>query len=105
VPSNTTTYQLGDIQNALQAQIGGIFLPLLWKNGTVLQEVWYFNQVYGPVSCSMRRCQLSGVNSVKVQSGHFKPLDSVTTRWCPSVDGIYFYERTPTSECDARVLR
>lgn len=39
VPSNTTTYQLDDIQNTLKAQTGGI--PHLdCGSNAVLQEVW-----------------------------------------------------------------
>lgn len=98
VPSNTTAYQLGDLQNALKARTGGIPYVGCGNNGTVLQEVWYFNHVCGPVSYSTRRCQITGANGAKVQSGRFKALDSVTKSSCSSTDGIYYYERTSTSE-------
>ncbi|KAI0296224.1 ribonuclease T2 [Russula brevipes] len=83
VPSNTTTYRLKDIQSVLNAQTSGIPYLGCGKNGTVLQEVWYFNHVSGTE-----------------QFGRFKALDSVTKSSCSSTDGIHYYERTATSERD-----
>jgi len=104
VPSNTTTYQLGDIRNALKAQTGGIPYLGCGNNGTVLQEVWYFNHISGTVSCSMHPDNSLMLIGVKEQFGRFKAVDSVTKSSCSSTDGIYYYERTPTSERDVRVL-
>lgn len=104
MPSNTTTYRLGDIQNALKAQTGGIPYLGCGNNGTVLQEVWYFNHVGGTVSCLTRPVGSLVLMGVKEQFGRFKVLDSVTNSTCSSAKGIYYYERTPTSEYDVRVL-
>ena len=49
-PSNKTTYSLSQIENALEAQTGAIPYLGCGQNGTVLQEVWYFNHVLGTVS-------------------------------------------------------
>ncbi|KAI0308184.1 ribonuclease T2 [Multifurca ochricompacta] len=87
VPSNTTTYQLRDIQNTLKAQTGGIPYLGCGSNGTVLQEIWYFNHVSGTE-----------------QFGRFKALDSVTPSSCSSSAGIHYYERTPRSEREVRIL-
>ncbi|KAI0275044.1 ribonuclease T2 [Gloeopeniophorella convolvens] len=87
VPSNTTTYKLSDIQNALKAQSGGIPYLGCGNNGTVLQEVWYFNHVSGTE-----------------QFGRFKALDSVTNTSCSATAGIYYYERTHSSEREVRLL-
>jgi hypothetical protein len=76
VPSITTAYQLGDLQSAFKARTGGIPYVGCGNNGTVLQEVWYFNHACGPVSGSTRSCQIPGANSAKVQSGRFKILNS-----------------------------
>lgn len=48
-PSNKTTYSLSQIQTALKAQTGAIPYLGCGSNGTVLQEVWYFNHVIGTV--------------------------------------------------------
>ncbi|KAI0052543.1 ribonuclease T2 [Auriscalpium vulgare] len=87
VPSNTTTYALSDIQNVLKAQTGGIPYLGCGHNGTVLQEVWYFNHVSGTE-----------------QFGRFKALDSTTKSSCSSTAGIFYYERTAKSEREVRVL-
>jgi len=88
VPSNKTTYKLGDIQKALKAQTGGVPYLGCGNNGTVLQEVWYFNHVSGTE-----------------QFGRFKALDSVTNSTCSSTQGIYYYERTRNSEHDVRLVK
>ncbi|KAH9049354.1 ribonuclease T2 [Lactarius hengduanensis] len=88
VPSNTTTYQLNDIQNTLKAQTGGIPFLGCGNNGTVLQEVWYFNHISGTE-----------------QFGRFKAMDSVTKSSCSPTAGIHYYERTPGSEREVRVLQ
>ncbi|KAF8481971.1 ribonuclease T2 [Russula ochroleuca] len=68
------------IQNALKAHS----LPFCGNNGTVLQEVWYYNHE---------------------QFGRINALDTVTEGLCSSANGIHYYERTPTSDHDVRVLR
>ncbi|KAI9444830.1 ribonuclease T2 [Lactarius indigo] len=88
VPSNTTTYQLNDIQNTLNAQTGGIPFLGCGNNGTVLQEVWYFNHISGTE-----------------QFGRFKAMNSVTKSSCSSTAEIHYYERTPGSEREVRVLQ
>ncbi|KAI0068169.1 ribonuclease T2 [Artomyces pyxidatus] len=87
VPSNTSTYTLSELQNTLQKQTGGIPYLGCGNNGTVLQEVWYFNHVYGTE-----------------QFGRFKALDSTSPTTCSSTAGIWYYERTPTSEREVRDL-
>ena len=54
VPSNKTTYKLSQFQNALKSQTGALPFLGCGHNGTVLQEVWYFQHVYGTVSTT--RC-------------------------------------------------
>ena len=49
VPSNRTTYTLSQFQNALQSQTGAIPYLGCGHNGTVLEEVWYFQHVWGTV--------------------------------------------------------
>ena len=53
IPSNKTTYSLSHIQNALKAQTGSIPFIGCGHNGTVLQEIWYFNHVMGTVRVSL----------------------------------------------------
>nr|BAF65238.1 ribonuclease T2 [Ganoderma lucidum]BAF65239.1 ribonuclease T2 [Ganoderma lucidum] len=85
-PSNKTTYSLGQIQTALKAQTGAIPYLGCGSNGTVLQEVWYFNHVIGTE-----------------QFGNFKTIDSTTKSTCSPTAGIHYYERTPTSEREVRL--
>ena len=73
-----TTYDLSDIQEALQAQTGA--LPYLGCYHGVLSEVWYFNHVLGPV-----------------QNLDFQAVDTTTTSTCPDT-GIQYPERTTGSE-------
>lgn len=87
VPSNQTTYKLSQIQAALQSQVGALPYLGCGKNGTVLQEVWYFQHVVGTE-----------------QFGHFKTIDSTTKTSCSSTADIWYYERTPTSEREVRLL-
>ncbi|KAI0639556.1 ribonuclease T2 [Trametes polyzona] len=87
LPSNRTTYSLNQIQSALKAQTGAIPYLGCGQNGTVLQEVWYFHHVLG-----------------SEQFGHFKTLDSTTKSTCSPTAGIHYYERTPTSEREVRLL-
>ncbi|KAG0707518.1 ribonuclease T2 [Suillus ampliporus] len=80
LPSNTTTYTLSQITNALYSQTGAVPYLGCFGNGTILDEVWYFHHVLGTE-----------------QYGHFKTLDSTATSSCAET-GIWYYERTPTSE-------
>lgn len=77
-PSNSTTYDLSDIQNALQQASGAV--PYLGCENGALSEVWYFNYVTGPV-----------------QNLNFTPTDSTSQTTCPS-SGVYYYQRQPGSE-------
>ncbi|OCH87459.1 ribonuclease T2 [Obba rivulosa] len=82
LPSNKTTYTLDQLQTALIAQTGSLpYLGCGGKNGTILQEVWYFNHVLGTE-----------------QFGQLKSVDSTTESTCSTSKGIWYYERTPTSE-------
>jgi Ribonuclease T2 family len=54
IPSNTTTYTLTQLQSALQAQTGAIPYLGCGGNGTILEEVWYFNHVQGTVCLEER---------------------------------------------------
>ncbi|KZT74992.1 ribonuclease T2 [Daedalea quercina L-15889] len=88
VPSNTTTYSLDQLQDALQAQTGAVpYLGCGGVNGTILEEVWYFNHVLGVE-----------------QFGQFKSIDSTTTSTCNTTLGIWYYARTPTSEHEVRTI-
>ncbi|KAG2156673.1 ribonuclease T2 [Suillus bovinus] len=79
VPSNTTTYTRAQITDALYSQIGAD--PWLGcRDGTVLEEIQYFHHVMG-----------------SEQYGDFKILDSIIPSTCAEY-GIWYYERTPTSE-------
>ncbi|KAG1762977.1 ribonuclease T2 [Suillus occidentalis] len=80
LPSNTTTYTLSQITNALYSQIGAVPYLGCYDNGTILDEVWYFHHVIGTE-----------------QYGHFKTLNSTTPSSCTE-NGIWYYERTATSE-------
>lgn len=81
VPSNTTTYTLAQIEDALLTQTGAIpFVGCTGNNGTVLDEMWYFNHVLGTE-----------------QFGRFSPVNSTSPSTC-SDDGIRYLERTPSSE-------
>ena len=61
VPSNETTYTLSQLENALIQQTGALPYLGCGNNGTVLEEVWYFNHVSGTVSysglCYAHGCQ------------------------------------------------
>ena len=86
-PSNTTTYTLAQLQNAVKAQTGAI--PYFGCSGSqhnILDEVWHFNHVLGTE-----------------QYGHFKPIDSTTKSSC-NATGIRYLERTPSSEREVRIL-
>ncbi|GJE85885.1 ribonuclease T2 [Phanerochaete sordida] len=87
IPSNKTTYKLSQFQNALKSQTGALPYLGCGNNGTVLQEVWYFQHVWGTE-----------------QFGHYKNLDSVTNSTCSPTAGIWYHERTSTSERDVRLL-
>ncbi|KAI6031407.1 ribonuclease T2 [Pisolithus microcarpus] len=82
VPSNGTTYTLAQITNALYSQTGAIPYLGCSGDGVVLDEVWYFHHVLGTE-----------------QYGHFKTINSTTPSSCKA-DGLWYYERTPTSERD-----
>ncbi|KAI0347636.1 ribonuclease T2 [Trametopsis cervina] len=84
-PSNTTTYNLTSLTHALTQQTGAIPFLGCTNNGTVLSEVWYFNHVYGTE-----------------QYGRFKPVNSTTNSSCSASEGIWYYERTGTSETEVR---
>ncbi|KAG1850623.1 ribonuclease T2 [Suillus subalutaceus] len=80
LPSNTTTYTLSQITNVLYSQTGAVPYLGCYGNGTILDEVWYFHHVLGTE-----------------QYGHFKTLNSTTPSSCAET-GIWYYERTTTSE-------
>ncbi|KZV74893.1 ribonuclease T2 [Peniophora sp. CONT] len=80
-PSNKTTYALSAIQNALVAQTGALPYLGCTHNGTVLDEVWYYNHVSGTE-----------------QYGRFKPVNTTFGSTCSSTAGIWYYERSPSSE-------
>jgi ribonuclease T2 len=85
VPSNTTSYNLTQIQNTLKAQTGS--LPYLGCVNNSLTEVWYFNHVYGTE-----------------QYGTYKTLDTTTPSTCSSTEPVWYHERTAASEHEVRVL-
>lgn len=87
VPSNKTTYTLPQLQAAVKTQTGSIPYFGCGQNGTVLQEVWYFSHVHGTE-----------------QFGTYKTLDSTTKSTCSATGQIHYFERTPTSERDVRLL-
>lgn len=85
-PSNTTTYSLSQLQNALKAQTGSVpYLGCGGEDGTILQEVWYYSHVLGTE-----------------QFGQFKTVDAVDVSTCNTTTGIWYYQRTPTSEHEVR---
>ncbi|KAI5121169.1 hypothetical protein M0805_007166 [Coniferiporia weirii] len=86
VPSNTTTYTLAQVQNAVKAQTGATPFVGCGGNGTILNEMWHFSHVLGTE-----------------QYGRFKSIDSTTASTC-AAEGIQYLERTPTSERDVRTL-
>jgi len=88
VPSNKTTYTLGQLESAIKSQVGAVPFFGCTNNGTVLSEVWYFNHVFGTE-----------------QFGTYKPLDSTTPSSCSSSKPIRYLERTATSEHDVRKLK
>jgi ribonuclease T2 len=48
VPSNTTTYPLASIQNAIMSQTGAMpYLGCSGVNHTVLSEIWHYSHVWG----------------------------------------------------------
>nr|POE48895.1 ribonuclease t2-like [Quercus suber] len=78
-PSNTATYTLSQIQNALSKNRGGHQVYLGCANGA-LDEIWYFFNVQG-----------------SVQTGTFQAADVVgTTGSCPS-SGIKYLPKTSGS--------
>ncbi|KAJ6621084.1 ribonuclease T2 [Mycena sp. CBHHK59/15] len=85
LPSNKTSYSLGQIQDALKSQTAALPYLGCTTNGTVLSEVWYFSHVYGTE-----------------QYGHFKTLDTTTKSTCSPTAPIWYYERTPASEREVR---
>jgi ribonuclease T2 len=107
VPSNTTTYPLASIQNAIMSQTGAMpYLGCSGVNHTVLSEVWFYNHLWGseqarnnliPSSCI--------VLTLRFQLGKFKTINAtspVTT--CNLTMPIHYYERTPSSEREVRIL-
>lgn len=75
------------------------------ENGTILEEVWYFNHVLGTVSPIYSvLVVVPDASFAKEQFGQFKSLDSTTKSSCNTTLGIWYYERTPTSERDVRTL-
>ncbi|KAI0727823.1 ribonuclease T2 [Fomitopsis betulina] len=88
LPSNRTTYSLDQLQSALKAQTGAVpYLGCGGQNGTILEEVWYFNHVLGTE-----------------QFGQFKSLDSTTESSCNTTLGIWYYARTPSSQREVRTV-
>ncbi|CCM04456.1 uncharacterized protein FIBRA_06636 [Fibroporia radiculosa] len=85
-PSNTTTYSLKQIEDALKSQTGAIpYIGCGGEYGTDLEEVWYYNHVMGTE-----------------QFGRFKSIDSDTPSTCNTTMGIWYYEITPTSVREVR---
>ncbi|KZT51748.1 ribonuclease T2 [Calocera cornea HHB12733] len=87
VPSNTTTYNLTQLQQAVKAHTGAILYfgctgnQTANKDGrTVLDEVWYFNHVLGSPN-----------------TGFYKHIDSLSNSSCTPTGQIWYYERTPSS--------
>lgn len=78
VPSNSTTYKLSDMQDALKSKTGA--LPYLGCHNKVLSEVWYYSHSLGPV-----------------QNLDFHAVDTTTKTTCPE-SGIHYYERSSASE-------
>jgi ribonuclease T2 len=88
LPSNKTAYALADIQQAIASQTGAVpYLGCSGANHTQLSEVWYFSHVYG-----------TG------QFGKFKVIDSTSKSSCNTTQNIWYYERTPSSEREVRLL-
>ncbi|KAJ6520036.1 ribonuclease T2-like protein [Mycena sanguinolenta] len=85
VPSNTTSYNLTQIQNTLKAQTGA--LPYLGCVNNSLTEVWYFHHVFGTE-----------------QYGTYKSLDTTTPTTCSSTEPVWYYERTASSEHEVKDL-
>ncbi|PAV22516.1 ribonuclease T2 [Pyrrhoderma noxium] len=90
IPSNSTTYTLSQIQNALKSQTGAIphlgcsSSPTNSSSNVVLSEVWYYTHVLGTE-----------------QYGRFKPVDTTFGSNCKS-DGILYLERSHGSEREVR---
>ncbi|KAF9454076.1 ribonuclease T2 [Macrolepiota fuliginosa MF-IS2] len=84
LPSNKTTYKLDDLEAIIKSQTGAVPFFGCANNGTVLNEVWYFNHVHG-----------------SEQFGSYKTIDSTTLSTCTRTGGIRYLERTPGSEQDA----
>lgn len=105
VPSNKTTYTLPQLQAAVKAQTGSIPFFGCGQNGTVLQEVWYFSHVHGTVRLNIYiACCLLTDSYLQEQFGTYKTLDSTTKSTCSTTGQIHYFERTPTSERDVRLL-
>jgi len=87
VPSNTTTYKLADLQNAVKSHTGAV--PYFGCTGpkspngdgnTILNEAWHFNHVLGTT-----------------QHGFFKTIDSTTNSTCTPTGDIHYLQRAPSS--------
>ncbi|KIJ54910.1 hypothetical protein M422DRAFT_73659 [Sphaerobolus stellatus SS14] len=87
VPSNTTTYTLTQLNNAIKAHTGAI--PYFGCSGanapegdgrTILTEVWYYNYVLGTT-----------------QTGTYKHIDTTFGSSCTKTGQISYLERTPSS--------
>lgn len=98
-PSNTTSYSLGDIQDALSNGFGeqpfvGCGGPKYNETeagkgsddngGTVMNEVWYYYHVYGA--------------SQRTQGVRLPVLESYTTTCAKATNAIWYHERTRGSE-------
>ena len=90
----------------MKAQTGAVpYLGCGGEHGTILEEVWYFNHVLGTVSSiHFIRVLVPDASFAQEQFGQFKTLDSTTKSSCNTTHGIWYYERTPTSERDVRTL-
>lgn len=81
LPSNRTTYKLDHLESIIKSQTGAVPFFGCTSNGTVLNEVWYFNHVFGTE-----------------QFGHYKPVDSTTPSTCTRTGGIRYPERGRSTE-------
>ncbi|PVF97515.1 ribonuclease T2 [Serendipita vermifera] len=82
VPSNSTSYSLSDIEDALATASGATpYLGCKKVSGkSSLTEVWYYSHAMG-----------------RVQDLQLTPVDTTTKTNCPK-EGIYYFERAHGSE-------
>lgn len=122
VPSNKTTYSLGDIEKALTKKSGA--KPYIGCSGprynttqagqgsndtgrTVVSEVWYFNHVSALIMVKVRRDWRFCLDSTNLtlqqvlgrpQEGNSVPVGATSNSGCAkSVGALHYYEPTPGS--------